>query len=291
MDGVLPLKRAMPEPVKEGAAPPIRLLISDIDGTAVRPDKLLADVTIAAFGRLREAGISATLISARPPSGMVGIAEALQIVHPLAAFNGGTIFTADGRVQSSSRLTPEVARVALALAEVPLIEIWLFTNGRWYVRTADTSHIPRERLAAHVEPTIVADFAELDAQVDKISLVSEDASALLRLENYVRNAIGTEAAISRSQPYFLDITATSANKGQGVEALAQAIGVSLSEIAVIGDMPNDLPMFARAGLSIAMGQAPDDVRSAADHVTGSDMADGLAKAIDRILQQHFETAL
>jgi len=52
---------------------------------------------------------------------------------------------------------------------------------------------------------------------------------------------------------------------------------------VIGDMPNDLPMFARAGLSIAMGQAPEAVKAAADVVTASNEEDGVAAAIDRVL--------
>ena len=66
-------------------------------------------------------------------------------------------------------------------------------------------------------------------------------------------------------------------------ALAAAIGVPLANVAVLGDERNDLPMFARAGLSIAMGQGPDAVRSAADQVTLSNEEDGAAQAIDNII--------
>ena len=68
--------------------------------------------------------------------------------------------------------------------------------------------------------------------------------------------IGARATIARSQPYYLDITHRLANKGDGIAALAQAFGVELAQVAALGDMANDLPMFARAGLSVAMGQAP-----------------------------------
>ena len=87
----------------------------------------------------------------------------------------------------------------------------------------------------------------------------------------------------RSQPYYLDITAPQGNKGTGVTALAAAYGVPLPEVAVIGDQNHDLAMFRGAGLAVAMGQAPDNVRSAADHVALSNDQDGVADAIDRIV--------
>jgi hydroxymethylpyrimidine pyrophosphatase-like HAD family hydrolase len=75
-----------------------------------------------------------------------------------------------------------------------------------------------------------------------------------------------------------------ANKGDGVASIASAMNIPLANVAVIGDMPNDLPMFARAGLSIAMGQAPDVVRTAADWTTTSNEEDGVAHAIDRLIK-------
>lgn len=268
----------------------IRLLISDIDGTVVRPDKTLAEATVVAFGRLREAGIAASLISARPPSGMVGIAEELGIVHPLAAFNGGTIFTADGQVQARARLKPDVVQTALALAENHSVDIWLFAEGCWYARAADNPRVLNERLSAQIEPTLVSDLTAVDACVDKIVFVSEDNADLQRLEYRARTCIGTGATISLSQPYFLDVTAPAANKGDGVEELARMMGVPLAATAVIGDMTNDLPMLTRAGMSIAMGQAPGEVRAAADWVTKSDAEDGAASAIDHLLMRIVESA-
>ena len=79
------------------------------------------------------------------------------------------------------------------------------------------------------------------------------------------------------------MTHSQANKGDGISALAAALGVAMEDVAVIGDMPNDLPMFARAGMAIAMGQAPEAVRSQAAHVTTSNDEDGVAHAIDTIL--------
>src|SRR5258706_14918912 len=91
------------------------------------------------------------------------------------------------------------------------------------------------------------------------------------------------AMVGQSQAYYLDITAPTANKGDGVAVLAAAAGVALENVAVIGDQRNDMAMFRRAGLSIAMGQGPDEVRATAMRVTGSNDEDGVAQAIDDIL--------
>lgn len=260
-----------------------RLFVADVDGTLVRSDKTLADATVAAFGRLAAAGIAASLISARPPSGMIRLAAALGLTGPMAAFNGGTLVDADGTIKSSIHLAPATAASALALLDEAGLEIWLFADGQWFTRHADHPRVPRERLSAGIEPTVVADFTGLTARVDKIVGIGDDEAVLLDLQRRAREAFGGMATVVMSQSYYLDFSAPRANKGDGITALAAVYGVPLTEVAVIGDMANDLPMFARAGLSIAMGQAPPAVRAAARFVTTSNTDDGVAHAIDTIV--------
>jgi Cof subfamily protein (haloacid dehalogenase superfamily) len=261
----------------------IRLLVSDIDGTLVRPDKSLSDEVVTAVRSLIDAGVLMSLISARPASGMIWIAEKLGLTTPMGAFNGGTIVRPDGKILAAHRLDPADARQALAMIDRPEIMIWLFHAGRWHATRLDDLHVPRERKAASQEPVVGADFSGLLDAVDKIVAVCDDHELLAVLEAQVAAALGDRATVSRSQVYYLDITARAANKGAGIEALAQSCGIALEATAAIGDQRNDMAMFARAGLSIAMGQGPDEVRAAADRVTGSDAADGVAQAIDTIL--------
>ena len=77
------------------------------------------------------------------------------------------------------------------------------------------------------------------------------------------------------------MTAPDADKGHGVTELARAVGVPLEQVAVVGDGRNDVSMFRVAGLSIAVDNASDEVKKAADHVTASNVDDGVAQAIDR----------
>jgi len=261
----------------------IDLVVSDIDGTLVRDDKSLSEGVIAAVDRLRQAGVPLSLISARPPSGMLWIAEKLGLTGALGAFNGGTLVLPDGSLVSAERLRPDVAKRALDMIARPEIIRWLFHDGCWHAERVDDVYAARERRAANQEPIVGGDFAKLIDAADKIVAVSDDHDLLARLEGEIGEALGEQATVMRSQLYYLDITAPRANKGDGVAALAAAAGVPLDRVAVIGDQRNDMAMFARADFSIAMGQGPEEVRKAACRVTASNEEDGVARAIDEIL--------
>jgi hypothetical protein len=264
---------------------PVRFVVSDVDGTLVDHQKRLTAPTVAAVARLRAAGIGFTIISARPPSGVLPIAEALELDGPIGAFNGGTVFRRDGVVMEAHLVPEDVTRGMLELAAASGASIWAFADGQWHADTLDNPHVPRERISANQEPVILTDFAPLATRMGKLTFVSDEPGVLAGLLETGRTRFGTEATIALSQTYYLDVTALQANKGNGVEALARAAGVDLDDVAVIGDMPNDLPMLELAGLAIAMGQAPDAVKAVADRITGTNDEDGVAQAINRLLAE------
>ena len=262
----------------------IRLVVSDIDGTLVRNDKSLSERTIEAVRRAREAGIAFTLISARPPSGLGALIDELSLAGPVGAFNGGTLFEPGGRIVEAHRLEPHDARRAVAMLDEAGIPVWFFADGLWIARDETSPHTDLERRAARLEPTLTQDFERWFERADKVVGVSDDHAAVARMEREIGAALGPSANVVRSQPYFLDVTTAVANKGAGVEALARAFGVPLDATAAIGDMPNDVPMFAHAGLSVAMGQAPEEVRAKARFVTASNEEDGVAALLDQLVE-------
>ena len=119
--------------------------------------------------------------------------------------------------------------------------------------------------------------------VAKIVGVSDDLDKVQRCEADARSAFGQRATANRSQPYYLDVTNKDANKGAVVEFLSRHLGVPATEIATIGDQQTDVPMFKRSGLSIAMGNAPDEVKAQATATTDSYTDEGFAKAMERII--------
>ena len=261
----------------------VRLLIADVDGTLVTPDKRLTAAAADAVKRLGKAGIGFTLISSRPPRGMGPLAQTLGVSLPFAAFNGGSLVAPDLSLIEAHRLSPEAARQALTLLDERGVEAWVFAAGDWRLRSPDGPRVDGEIRAIGFGPTVTAGFEDVMDRIDKIVGVSDDHALLARVEAEATALIGRGAAILRSQPYYLDITHPEANKGAAVRALCGRIGVPPDRTAVIGDMFNDVAMFEVAGFAVAMGQAPDEVKRHADLVTAPNTEEGFAAAADRLI--------
>src|SRR4029077_15721169 len=96
----------------------------------------------------------------------------------------------------------------------------------------------------------------------------------------------TLVSAARSQPYYLDVTHPDGNEGSVVTRLSGMLGIPTEQIATIGDMPNDMAMFEKSGISIAMGQAGEEVRAAATYITSSSEEEGFAKAAEQFVLNH-----
>ena len=121
----------------------------------------------------------------------------------------------------------------------------------------------------------------------KVVGVGDDYAAVARCEADVQRDCGNHVSAARSQPYYLDVTHPDANKGHVVALLSQALSIPAAQIATIGDMPNDVLMFEKSGLSIAMGNASPEVQRQASFVTSSNEEEGFAQAMETfILGEH-----
>jgi Cof subfamily protein (haloacid dehalogenase superfamily) len=261
----------------------ISLLITDVDGTLLTPDKVLTRGAAAAVRQLADAGIGFTLISSRPPRGLERLVEQLDVRLPFGAFNGGSLVAPDLSLIEAHRLAPGAARQALDLLAAREVGAWVFARGDWRLRDPGGVNVPRERRTVGFEPTVVENFDDVIGCIDKIVGVSDDFARLERLEAEARILLGRKAAVILSQRAYLDVTHPKANKGDAVAAMCERIGVDISRTAVFGDMFNDVAMFERAGFSVAMGQAPETVKSRADAVTRANTNGGFASAVRRFI--------
>jgi hydroxymethylpyrimidine pyrophosphatase-like HAD family hydrolase len=106
---------------------------------------------------------------------------------------------------------------------------------------------------------------------------------MARAIDAVQRSSGEQVSAALSQPYYLDITHPDANKGEVVRVLSGLLGIRTAQVATIGDRPNDVLMFQRRGVSIAMTNARADVQHAANFVTLSNTEDGFALAMERFV--------
>jgi Cof subfamily protein (haloacid dehalogenase superfamily) len=259
-------------------------MLADVDGTLVTQDKVLTDKAIAAVHALHDAHVLFAITSGRPPRGMAMLIDPLDIQTPIAAFNGGVLVNRDMSV-IEQRVLPEdiVGPVADMMGSFGL-DVWLYTGADWYVPKADGPHVARETWTVKFDPKIMQDGVHgLTASVAKLVGVSDDTDAVDRATQAVHDKFGDHVTAATSQPYYLDVTHPQANKGAVAQYLARKYGLPPDDIATIGDMPNDVLMFAHSGLSIAMGNASSEVKRSARRVTTSNQDEGFANAVQRFV--------
>lgn len=265
------------------SAAPIRLVLSDVDGTLVTSDKRLTARAVAAVRRLDEAGILFAITSARPPGGLTSFVAPLALRTPLGAYNGGVMVDPDMTVLQERTIHDDLAAPIIDVLSAHDMSVWVYQDADWLVLDADGPHVQHEAHATNVRPTRVASFAGVHEGVAKVVGVSDDLAASAAARAAVHETFAGRVTASYSQPYYLDITPPDANKGSVVAFLSARYGVDPREIATIGDMHNDVAMFEVSGLSIAMGNALDEVQRAAQHVTRSNDDEGFARAIEEFV--------
>jgi Cof subfamily protein (haloacid dehalogenase superfamily) len=274
-------------PSKNGiSAKPIRMVIADVDGTLVTQEKVLTKRAAGAVLRLHDAGIQFSVTSGRPPRGMAMLIDPLKLTQPLAAFNGGVLIQPDLTTVVDQRFLPAgVPEKVIEAIGSHGLDVWVYTDTGWFVRNPNAPHVAREQWTVKFPPTVVKTFAGLLGRVAKIVGVSDDYDRVAKCEKDVQQAGGTHISAARSQPYYLDVTHPQANKGGVVLAMSKLLNVPAEEIATIGDMPNDVLMFEKSGVSIAMGNASAEVQASATHVTSTNEQEGFAKAMEEFVLQ------
>jgi Cof subfamily protein (haloacid dehalogenase superfamily) len=261
----------------------IAAVLADVDGTLVTKAKVLTPRAIKAVKQLQERGVLFAITSGRPPRGMRMLVEPLGMKVPMAAFNGGIIILPDMTVVDERAVPADVAPAVIETIRGHGLYAWIYRSTEWYVTDPHAPHAEREARTVQFPPTVVPSYDGLLDRTIKIVGVSDDHDLVARCEADVQAQFAAHVSASRSQPHYLDVTHPTANKGVVVERLSHYFKIPPEQIATIGDQPNDVLMFVRSGLSIAMGNASPEVQRQATYVTASHEDDGFAKAIERFV--------
>ncbi len=275
---------------RDPMADPVSAVLTDVDGTLVTKDKVVTERAIQAVNRLRARGIAFTVCSSRSPRGLRMLVEPLRLTMPMAAFNGGVIVMPDLSVLDERAIpdyvTPAIVEAILAHG----LDVWIYSATDWYVRSLEAPRVAREASTSQSEPTVVATFDDVLTGVVKIVGVSEDREAVAACEKELQSTFGTQVSATRSEAYDLDVTHPTANKGAVIERLARYLKIPMQAVATIGGQPTDVLMFTRSGLSIAVGNASEEVKRQAMHVSTSNEDEGFANAVDRFILPRAEPA-
>jgi Cof subfamily protein (haloacid dehalogenase superfamily) len=261
----------------------IAAVLADVDGTLVTKDKVLTPRAIEAIERLHERGTLFAITSGRPPRGMRMLVHPLEMRGPMAAFNGGIIVQPDMTIVDERAVPADVATTVIDSMRAHGLYAWIYRGAEWYVTDPHAPHAEREARTVQFEPTVVPGYDGLLDRAVKIVGVSDDHDQVARCEAALQQQFGAQVSASRSQPHYVDVTHPTANKGVVIERLSHYYNIPLEQIATLGDQPNDVLMFERSGVSIAMGNASEEVKRQASFVTASNEDEGFAKAVEEII--------
>jgi Cof subfamily protein (haloacid dehalogenase superfamily) len=254
-----------------------------VDGTLVTKDKVLTPRAIQAVNELHDRGVLFAITSGRPPRGMRMLVEPLGMTGPMAAFNGGIIVLPDMTIVDERTIAADVSPAVIEMIRAHGLYVWIYRSTEWYITDPHAPHAEREAANVQFPPTVVPTYDGLLDRVVKIVGVSDDHDLVAQCETAVQQEFAAQVSAARSQPHYLDVTHPTANKGVVVERLSHYYSIPREQIVTLGDQPNDVLMFQRSGMSIAMGNASEEVQRQATYVTASYEDEGFAKAIEQIV--------
>jgi Cof subfamily protein (haloacid dehalogenase superfamily) len=275
------------EPALDSGASPIRLIALDVDGTLLNSNHEISEDNRNSVQAAVEAGLHIVLASARSPGALRPLLADLGISGYVVAYGGGLVCQLN---YSSNESTDVIANHCLALVSaheivrVALAEgisLGWFVGEDWHISAWDAV-LRREADIIQMQPQVTPNLMALSLPPHKIQCMVANDAEIKNLENLL-SILPDDCIGQFSHPTYLEIIPKGVDKAVGLEQLGQHLGISLHEMAAIGDGENDIGMLRAVVLGIAMANAPSHVSRIARWVTASNDQDGVAVAIRRIL--------
>lgn len=260
----------------------IRLVATDLDGTLLRSDRSISARTRQTVARVVASGVAVALVTGRPPRFVVDLANDLGLTGSAICANGAICFdTASGQLLEHYPMPPETA-IAVVDALVEVLPDAAFAVERGLEYGCEPGYLALGRLTQE-QDHIVADALTLCAQPVTKLLVRHPHYTAEQLHAFAAPVVGVRAQVTFSGPHMIEISALGIDKAAALQRLSSRLGVDQAHVVAFGDMPNDAPMLRWAGLGVAVANAHAEALAAADEITASNMDDGVALTLERLL--------
>lgn len=272
---------------------PVKLIAFDLDGTLLDNQKNIPEENLQALQAAVQAGALLVPATGRIYTGIPEMLRRLPGARYFLTINGAFAYDAvDDRNLYASELSVDTClRLIAYMDQLPVIydcyqDNWGFISRDMYQRASD--YIP--------DPGIMKMMRELRTPVDSLAdMLRQKGRPVQKMQMHFRDRAERnrqmklvaerfpETVISSSLPWNIEINSAGATKGQALKALCAALGISLSDVLAFGDGSNDLDMIRTAGTGVAMGNAVEEVKAAADWIAPSNEEAGVAAGIKRFM--------
>ena len=260
----------------------LKLVAIDLDDTLLDSGLSISSPCKTNIRAARQQGVIITLATGRMYSSALPYALQLKVDIPLITYQGALVKNSQTQeVLYYQPLNPDMAVAVMEYFQTTGIHYHSYFDDRLCLETLNEEGMDYAQLAG-VEPLLVGilrDACRQGQEALKIMAVDRDQERLIKTEKELKQIYGASLNITRSKPYYLEVMNPLANKAQALKVLAEHLGIHQREVMALGDSYNDMEMIKWAGLGVAMGNAPAEVKAVADYVTSSNEEDGVAEAL------------
>jgi len=263
----------------------IRLLAVDLDDTLLRSDLTISYRTRSAIKKAEEAGVKVVLASGRVPAAMDSFARILGMHRRLGYLicNNGTIIqeTLAGNIAYEIRIASKAALSAFDLVDAEDFPVQIYEGDVMYV-SRHNEYTEYDKKLTGLRQVVVENFRAMVGGGCHKLLVPGDPVLLAPLEELLRAYLEDSVTLFTSKPYFLEVLPARTDKGTALAKVAEFLGIRREEVLAVGDSMNDEAMIRWAGTGVAMANANQRIKDAADFVTErTNDDDGVAEVIEK----------
>lgn len=262
-----------------------RLLVLDLDGTLTNTKKEITPRNLDALLQVQKQGTKLVLASGRPTFGIAPLADDLLLANFggfVLSYNGGEIINWETQEMIYSKVLPDsVIPQLYECAKRYHVAILTYDEDYIVTEAPDDEYVQKEAFLNKMNIRKSTNFlADIHLPVPKCLIVG-DPELLIAVEAELSILLQGEISIYRSEPYFLELVPLGIDKAQSLAVLLETLDLKREEMVAVGDGYNDLSMIKYAGLGVAMANAQEPVKKAADYITLSNDEDGVAAVVER----------
>lgn len=261
----------------------IKLIATDIDGTLLKKDYTCPTGLMECLENLEQKGVKVCLVTGRMHQAAIKIHQLLNLKNPLVSYQGGQINSADGKILYQKVLDKNCIKKAVKWAREKNIHLQLYFNDTLYAEN-DNEYIQRYSREQNV-PYKIVNFDKLNPEYSS-KLLAVDFNNPETVSTWVNELkeLFPDCFIVKSTPYFCEISHIEANKCDAVKFLQKYYNLTDDEVLTIGDQNNDIALLQAGGVRVAMGNATDELKAVATHITDTVDNGGWIKAIEKFVK-------
>ena len=260
-----------------------RLMAVDMDGTLLNPDSEITPYTLRTVKQAVAKGLKFILCTGRPLQGVKKYVDRLGLDCPVITYNGAVIaHSTTGEILYSQLMGTEEARRVYNLAKEKNTMFIIWSQNQLYASEISEKSAFYEGITT-AKATLLEDFEAVLAQGITKMLWYDDPDTLDKWTEELTGMGFEETTFVKSRAYFLEFFSNKTSKAVAMAKLGEYYGIRREEMIAAGDQTNDLPMIEYAGLGVAMGNAVESVKAAADLITATNSEDGVAQVIRKLI--------